>query len=98
MGTPERVLRGGSWNNNNNNVRSANRNNNTPDNINNNVGFRCARSLLMFFEPEYAAFTDSACVFWKRVPDVPAQRSFWANIKKPRSLRSRNNWSGAFLC
>jgi len=44
------VLRGGSWNNNDNNVRSANRNNNNPDNFNNNVGFRCARSLLMVFQ------------------------------------------------
>ncbi|MCX7067370.1 MAG: SUMF1/EgtB/PvdO family nonheme iron enzyme [Methylococcales bacterium] len=37
-----RVLRGGSWNNNARNTRSANRNNNTPDNRNNNIGFRFA--------------------------------------------------------
>ncbi|HEX37421.1 MAG TPA: hypothetical protein ENG70_00945 [Candidatus Cloacimonetes bacterium] len=35
-----RVLRGGSWNNNDNNCRVANRNNNNPDNSNNNNGFR----------------------------------------------------------
>ena len=35
-----RVNRGGSWNNNARNCRSANRNNNTPDNRNNNLGFR----------------------------------------------------------
>jgi hypothetical protein len=35
-----RVLRGGSWNNNAQNVRTANRNNNTPSNRNNNIGFR----------------------------------------------------------
>jgi hypothetical protein len=35
------VLRGGGWNNNQNNARSANRNNNTPNNRNNNVGVRC---------------------------------------------------------
>jgi len=35
-----RVLRGGSWNNNARNCRSANRNNNPPDNRNSNVGFR----------------------------------------------------------
>ena len=34
------TLRGGTWNNNDNNVRCANRNNNHPDNTNNNVGFR----------------------------------------------------------
>jgi formylglycine-generating enzyme required for sulfatase activity len=39
--TTNRVLRGGSWNNNTNNVRSSNRNN-TPDNTNNNIGFRVA--------------------------------------------------------
>ena len=37
------MLRGGSWNNNENNVRAANRNRNNPDNWNNNNGFRCAR-------------------------------------------------------
>lgn len=36
-----RVNRGGSWNNDPANLRSANRNNNTPDNRNNNLGFRC---------------------------------------------------------
>lgn len=39
-----RVLRGGSWNNNPVNVRCANRNNNTPDNANNNIGFRIANT------------------------------------------------------
>lgn len=38
-----RGLRGGSWNNNSNNLASSNRNNNTPTNENNNVGFRVAR-------------------------------------------------------
>jgi formylglycine-generating enzyme required for sulfatase activity len=38
------VLRGGNWNNNANNARSANRNNNTPTNANNNNGFRLARA------------------------------------------------------
>jgi len=35
-----RVLRGGSWNNNQDNARSANRNRNNPNNRNNNIGFR----------------------------------------------------------
>ena len=35
-----RVKRGGSWNNNARNTRCANRNRNTPDNRNNNIGFR----------------------------------------------------------
>ena len=37
-----RVNRGGSWNNGASNCRSANRNRNTPDNRNNNLGFRVA--------------------------------------------------------
>ncbi|HAJ59446.1 MAG TPA: hypothetical protein DCP31_09410 [Cyanobacteria bacterium UBA8543] len=34
------MLRGGSWNNNPRNCRCAYRNRNTPDNRNNNIGFR----------------------------------------------------------
>ncbi|WP_146033010.1 SUMF1/EgtB/PvdO family nonheme iron enzyme [Geothermobacter hydrogeniphilus] len=37
-----RVNRGGSWNNNPGNLRSANRNRNRPGNRNNNLGFRLA--------------------------------------------------------
>jgi len=40
--TARRVVRGGSWNNNQANARAAYRNNNAPDNRNNNVGFRLA--------------------------------------------------------
>ena len=40
-----RVVRGGSWNNNPDNLRSANRNRNNTDNRNNNLGFRVARTL-----------------------------------------------------
>lgn len=39
-----RLLRGGSWNNNPVNVRASNRGNNTPSNRNNNNGFRLAKS------------------------------------------------------
>ena len=35
-----RVIRGGNFNNNAQNVRSANRNNNSPDNRNNDIGVR----------------------------------------------------------
>ena len=41
----KRVLRGGSWNNNPRNLRSANRNRNTTGNRNDNNGFRVARTL-----------------------------------------------------
>ncbi|MBM4037359.1 MAG: hypothetical protein FJ290_02495 [Planctomycetes bacterium] len=39
-----RVLRGGSWNSNPRNCRSANRNRNHPENRNNNAGFRVVLS------------------------------------------------------
>ncbi|WP_129589837.1 SUMF1/EgtB/PvdO family nonheme iron enzyme [Rubritalea profundi] len=39
-----RVIRGGNWNNNSNNLQSSNRNNNSPGNENNNIGFRVAGS------------------------------------------------------
>lgn len=44
------MLRGGSWNNNANNLRAANRNNNNPTNQNNNIGFRCGAPPGNFFE------------------------------------------------
>jgi hypothetical protein len=47
----QRVLRGGSWNNNPDNARAANRNRNNTGNRNNNVGFRLASTLV---EPEPA--------------------------------------------
>ncbi|MGO8953896.1 MAG: SUMF1/EgtB/PvdO family nonheme iron enzyme, partial [Rhodomicrobium sp.] len=40
-----RVARGGSWNNTPENARSASRNRNTPDNRNNNIGFRVGSTL-----------------------------------------------------
>jgi hypothetical protein len=42
------VLRGGSWNNNQNNARAAYRNNGHPNNRNNNNGFRLARRSTSF--------------------------------------------------
>jgi hypothetical protein len=58
-----RVLRGGSWNNNANNCRVANRNNNNPDNRNNNNGFRLALHFQMVLSgttPGIARFKDQA--------------------------------------
>jgi formylglycine-generating enzyme required for sulfatase activity len=40
------VLRGGAFNNNDNNLRCAYRNDNDPDNRNNNIGFRVVLSTL----------------------------------------------------
>ena len=48
------VLRGGSWNNNPENARSANLKRNNPDNRNNNIGFRvlCSGGLTKSSRPE----------------------------------------------
>jgi hypothetical protein len=42
------VVRGGSWNNNQDNARAAYRNRNNPDNRNNNLGFRVVCSSHIF--------------------------------------------------
>jgi len=55
-----RVLRGGSWNNNTNNLRCANRNNNEPTNTNNNIGFRCAQDTPWLFR-YFATKCQSRC-------------------------------------
>jgi len=62
-------LRGGSFNNNDNNLHASNRNNNNPTNENNNIGFRVSEA------PE----TQAAFVFWKK----PAARS--ARVGKARA-------------
>jgi formylglycine-generating enzyme required for sulfatase activity len=51
------VIRGGSYNNNANNLQVGNRNNNNPNNANNNIGFRFASTgATMSFE----LFTDNS--------------------------------------
>jgi formylglycine-generating enzyme required for sulfatase activity len=47
-----RVIRGGSWNNDAQNCRCANRNRNEPDNHNHNVGFR------LVFVPQLTGMSD----------------------------------------
>ena len=53
-----RVIRGGSWNNNARNCRSANRNNDAPGNRDNNLGFRLLSTLFC----QRVRFTDLARV------------------------------------
>ncbi|MBI3741233.1 MAG: SUMF1/EgtB/PvdO family nonheme iron enzyme, partial [Chloroflexi bacterium] len=53
--------RGGSWNNNQDNTRCANRNRNNPHNRNNNVGFRVAESFTKYF-----IFARNAARLWTR--------------------------------
>jgi formylglycine-generating enzyme required for sulfatase activity len=48
-----RVIRGGSWDNTAQNLRSANRNDNGPDERNSNVGFRLVSTKML---PEFAVY------------------------------------------
>lgn len=52
-------MRGGSWNNNRNNVRCAYRNRNEPDNFNNNLGFRLVRPHVFCIRQKCRALTGS---------------------------------------
>ena len=82
MGSSDRGIRGGNWNNNSNNLSSSTRNNNNPANENNNIGFRvaspfmeqCQRSSL--FGPEsrrsHCGFLDRAFIGTTRFSSAPA--------------------------
>jgi len=70
-------LRGGSWNNNPNNMRSANRNRNSTDNRNNNNGFRLVQSA---HEARVESFKDDSSVHWVSMSLFPALAwMLWAN-------------------
>jgi len=58
--TARRVVRGGSWNNDQANARAAYRNDNAPDNRNNNIGFRLACSSHTFVPLRWRGVTPVA--------------------------------------
>ena len=66
-----RVKRGGSWNNDGTNLRSAKRNNNTPSNRNNNLGFRVG------FRVGLSGMDFSQSQAWKRVLVPRRQQMIW---------------------
>jgi len=80
------VLRGGSWNNKPANLRSANRNRNTPDNRNNNNGFRLASTA----HARAVCITDATGAQW-------ASPGAWGeHVDHPR-LDCRKGWRGWVL-
>jgi len=77
-----RVLRGGSWNNEGRNCRSANRNGNTPDNRNDNSGFRLAR------EQKVAGWH----LLTQPMTCPGLLRSAWQRVSWSRYASSRQAW------
>ena len=55
------MLRGGAWNNNDNNCRVSNRNNNNPDNRNNNNGLRLVNAMIFKREPVLSMIGLTGC-------------------------------------
>ncbi len=85
-----RVLRGGSWNNNTNNLHSWNRNNNNPNNTNNNNGFRCSNTQVArickrdfiekaFLSPDF--FLLARAKMLNRKPASNANESWFSKLK-----------------
>ena len=76
----DRGLRGGSWNNTENNLRASNRNSNDPTNENNNIGFRlaslCARMgrPISRIGPIHGGSDPATTVPGQRLPVSPACR------------------------
>jgi len=80
-----RVLRGGAFNNNRNNLRCAYRNRNNPNNRNNDIGFRVVLSTFVWL-PEM-----SGGVFH---PSVPRQMAEPVPGRVPMNILGRANSSG----
>jgi hypothetical protein len=79
-----RVLRGGSFNNTNQNARCAYRNNNNPNNRNNNNGFRLLVSHI-FSSPAGNAWRLAACAEQRRRVGRPRQKKMARPRPRPSS-------------
>jgi hypothetical protein len=78
-------LRGGGWNNNDNNLRVANRNNNNPDNRNNNIGFRCAaEGPGAFLEGQVRPLARPALSPREKIPNLFPVRQFLSCLTKEK--------------
>ena len=69
------MIRGGSWNNKPENLRSANRNRNNTDNRNNNIGFRLAQSARAAFWPNPEPVCSRTDGVWCAGVHEPVSRS-----------------------
>jgi len=90
--TGRAVLRGGSWNNNGQNLRSANRNRNNRDNRNNNRGFRVARPPGRLgatgHDPEFSSLKGTKSVVRVTMSPVP-ESGRWAGSNSTTATPAR---------
>jgi hypothetical protein len=101
-----RVVRGGSWNNNQDNARVSNRNNNNPNNRNNNNGFRVVvrpTSKFSFHRPQGWALPASRAglITGGRLPGLTGVHGFRSeaeDTEKARAgpVRTRASASGKY--
>jgi hypothetical protein len=82
--TNRRVVRGGSWNNNQDNARAAYRNNNTPDNRNNNLGFRVVCSSHIVRPPSKAQASAAICLPVANRPGLETMPAISGNERRLR--------------
>ncbi len=87
MGRGQRALRGGSWNNNEDNARVSGRNNNNPNNRNNNIGFRVV--VLALHKGVFHVFLPAVCLSLPK--DTPALAG-GARVGMVCGSASRHNW------
>jgi Sulfatase-modifying factor enzyme 1 len=98
-GAANRVIRGGSWNDNARNVRAAYRNHNDPTDRNDNIGFRCARAheRVGGSAPEQVCFHGVASYCWGS-PKLTAagvlvgRPEGFAKARRPVVARGRPSW------
>lgn len=90
----ERVLRGGAFKNNEDNLRCANRNRNNPNNRNNNNGFRIVLSTF-FNLPGNAKWLRLLCRWKKMVGYEPCRALKNQAGKIPTAARPGSSWRAA---
>jgi Sulfatase-modifying factor enzyme 1 len=83
-GGPNRVIRGGSWNNDAQNLRSANRNNNTADNRNNDLGFRLVSTFRFARQAKSTDFVSERRLMSRSLPRARSLRGLGRTTSEPQ--------------
>ncbi|WP_096292374.1 formylglycine-generating enzyme family protein [Nitrosomonas ureae] len=88
-----RVLRGGSWNNNGRNTRSAVRNRNEPDNRNDNIGFRLAPAWMSADASFNQIVIQSACTVRQKENALRCTSSPMRSLMRKPTGEATTAWS-----